>query len=178
LSIFLVLISSSIYNRRKRTSLIAFLSFFYLENKVCKPLSTTYFRRDIWPQLNWGNPLLHEESWITRLVVLSHSIPRHSQQLLLLSTQSLKEKPSGSIKEWISETIFICTLMHFFYLLGCVFSTIWVPETIFICTLIPETVAIMHFSSRRGRETSFSSHHAFFPPLYVPFIQSMFGAIT
>jgi hypothetical protein len=31
------------------------------------------------------------------------------------------------------------------------------------CTLVPKTVAIMHFFSRRGRETSSSNHHAFFP---------------
>ena len=39
---------------------------------------------------------------------------------------------------------------------------LWVPETISICALVPETVVIMHFSSRWGRET-ISNHHAFFP---------------
>ena len=38
-----------------------------------------------------------------------------------------------------------------------------VHETIAICTLVPETIAIMYFSSRRGRETSSSNYHAFFP---------------
>ena len=49
------------------------------------------------------------------------------------------------------------------YLLGCVFSMRWVYENISICILVPETVAIMYFSLRRGHETSSSNHHAFFP---------------
>jgi hypothetical protein len=38
-----------------------------------------------------------------------------------------------------------------------------VHETIAICTLVHETIAIMHFSSRRGHEMSSSNQHAFFP---------------
>jgi hypothetical protein len=68
---------------------------------------------------------------------------------ILYTTTSLRKSCSSKKKKKL-------------YLLGCIFSTRSFHENISICTLVPETVAIMHFSSRRGRETSSSNHHAFF----------------
>jgi hypothetical protein len=73
---------------------------------------------------------------------------------------------------WVRETIsmrpfpsciYESHVMHLWVLETIAIMHLGVHETIAICTLVHKTIAIMHFSSRRGREMSSSNHHAFFP---------------